>query len=367
MVIRIPKKTTLFRVNYENTVIALAIVYFLETVYYVTLNPALEVGLKLIQFILLGYIGLIFCVQRVAVNSMVIRVTVIIVFALSFVFSGVLPFLKYGLVLLAGLNCNATSLYKKLMRLYIFLVATVILLSINDIIPSRIVRRGFSTYGFVHVNTLALYFFSILCCVIIINQHNFRWKHWIVSVLLIVGAWYMTDSRTTAITMVLTVCLVAIVRISPKLFQRGRVPYYFALSLPVVLFLLNVILGWNFNSDHEFLSKIDELLNGRLVLANTMIRTHRVTVFGQELVGYAVENAYVTGLVQFGLLPILAQIGIYIYAIRKSMREQSYGILVCLIAMAVHGMGEGATFNPYMNVALLTTFSRISYDRQGSR
>ena len=74
-----------------------------------------------------------------------------------------------------------------------------------------------------------------------------------------------------------------------------------------------------------------------------------------------VENAYLTGLYHFGLIPTILELCVYIYAIKKSMDNRSYTCLACLLALALHGLAEPATFDPFYNVALLSVFSRKGF------
>lgn len=358
MIIKIPKNRLSFLISYENTVVALAVVYFLETIYIVTLYPAVEAVLKVIQFVLLGFVGMIFCIQRISIQNMLIRLTTIAVFALSFAFSGTYPLLKYGLVLLAGVNCDIYRLCRRLLKIYAICIVITFILGVVNVIPSRIVRRGYSTYGFSHINTMAQYFLTVLCCYLIVFEQRFQWKQWLTSACLIVVTAYLTDSRTTIASMTVLIFSYIAIKAYPRGFYSGRFAYYLAIWVPVLVMFISLVLSWKYDVNNTFYLEIDELLNGRLGLANAMVRGLKITAFGQPLVEPGVESAYVTGLYQFGVVPLLVELFIYMYAIRKCLRERAYGILACLLAMAVHGYAEGSSFNPYANVALLTTFQR---------
>lgn len=357
MIIKVPKLRPTVSVNYENLVAALAAVYFLENIYYVTLHPRVENVLWVLQFVLLGCVGLVLCLQKMTAQNMKIRLLVLGVFLLSFLFSGVLPLLKYGLVILAGMRSGTSELIKKILRVYIFCVILTVILAIVGILPSRIVRRGFTTYGFVHANTLAQYIFAALCCFVVLRKSRFRGKQWGIIIMVFLGTWCLTDSRTTVMSMVFLVLLVALTGIFPKVFQRGRILYYLAIWLPVLLLLLSFLLIISYDVSQPLMVNLDEMFNGRVALAYNMWETLPMTAFGQEISGTVVENAYITGVYQFGVIPIVVEMIILMYAIRKSMVIKSYGILACLLAFSMHGLAESSTFNPFINVALLTTFS----------
>lgn len=360
MIIRIQKIPTSLVLNYENSVVALAVVYLVESLHLVSLYPAIGTALKVLQFILLGFIGFLFCRQRTTVNNLLVKIIVLAVFVLSFVFSGTFPFLKYGIVLLAGMNCNVSKLYTKLLKTYVICVTVTVLLGILQIIPSQIVRRGYSTYGFSHVNVFAQYVLSILCCYVILNGHKFKLKQWAILLCTIAVTQLMTDSKTTIISMIAMVLLIAFRKGFPKAFHRGGLTYYLAILMPIFCLIINLIMGLGYGESSSGLSAIDQAMNGRLGLANNLLNAFRLSMFGQDIAENGVESAYLMGLYQYGLIPMAVECIIYMYAIRKSMCSHSFGVLICLLAMALHGMAEVSAFNPFANVALLSTFSRNS-------
>ena len=360
MIIRIQRKPMSLVLNYENTVVALAVVYFAETLHIVSLYPVIGTVLKIFQFCLLGCIGLLFFRQRATANNIFVRIIVLVIFILSFVYSGTFPFLKYGIVLLTGMNCNPSKLYAKLLKTYIICVAITVLLAVFGVLPSEIVRRGYSTYGFSHVNVLAQYILSILCCFVIIHDHRFTLKQWIILLSTVAATKFMTDSKTTVISMIAMILLLMVRKGLRQKLQRGKVLYYFAICIPLICLATNLIMGMGYGEGNAILTTIDQAMNGRLGLANNLLNTLRLSMFGQDVAQSGVESAYLMGLYQYGLIPMAVESIIYMYAIRKSMCDQSVGILICLLVMALHGMAEVSAFNPFVNVALLSAFSRSS-------
>ena len=92
------------------------------------------------------------------------------------------------------------------------------------------------------------------------------------------------------------------------------------------------------------------------------MNTLDVNAFGQVIDFKLVENAYVSGVYAFGLLPMIVEMWIYTYAVKKSLDNHAYGTAVCLISFAIHGLTEATTFEPFLNVAMLSTFSRTYPD-----
>lgn len=360
MINRMPRSapSRVFIMNYEKILIGLTIVYFLDGVYLFTTQATLEMILKAAQLALLLCIGLLFAVQRVSRQRMVFSLLVLAVFTLSTLFSGAFPYLKYGIVLLAGISCNWEKTYKRLCRTYLWLIVVTLLLGWCGILPSRIVRRGYSTYGFVHSNVLALYLLVFLCCYLLTNEHRFGWKNYAVSFLVTVFTWKLTDSRTTLLAMIVLILLFWVVRSIPRLFETKQIMYYISIAAPLLMMGLSLYVSNGFRNYGAGFIDIDTLLNGRLQLASNLMNTVSITAFGQRISITMVENAYISGLYNFGLIPIAAELMIYMYAIRKSLRHHTYAKLACLLAFALHGLTESGTFDPFFNVALLSVFSR---------
>ena len=359
MTIRIPrdKRSISLKLNYENLILSLAVVYFLNSIYLVTTNETLAFILDVAQAAFLLGVGVVFTFQRVSRNNMLLRLLIIAVFAMSTLSSGVFPYLKYGLIMLAGIHSNWHRIYRRLFHLYFWGILLVVLLGGLGILPSDTVRRGYSTYGFVHSNILALYCLSTLSCFVLINQQCFRLKHYVASCIIIFTAWQLTDSRTALISMLFLMFLLIIGKKVPVIVARNSFGYFLALIFPVVLLFVSYQLGRNFNSDMPLISEIDLIVNGRLQMANKFMNVLSIPAFGQEVTMTLVENAYLTGLYHFGLIPTILELCVYIYAIKKSMDNRSYTCLACLLALALHGLAESATFDPFYNVALLSVFS----------
>jgi len=367
------KKTSnrvLLVLDYESLVAALATVYLLETLHLVTLYPILKTVLNIVQFGLLGCIGLLFAKQSVSKGNMLVRLMTIAVFMASSFASGTFPYLKFGLVLLAGVSANMPKLYKKLLKTYGVGVTLVLLLGMAGILPSTIVRRGFSTYGFEHSNVIASYFLAILCCYILSRKKQLRLKDYLIMMAVMAASWWLTDSRTSALSMLLLLVLCVTGKWGNFLFSRKSVLRYLAILTPVLLLTFSLFLGRYYHEDTPLLSAIDIVMNGRLNLANQVIDLLSVPLFGQKVEMTLVENAYVSGLYHFGLIPMLVELGIYMYAIRKSIRSRDYARLACLLTFAVHGLAESSTFGPFQNVALFSVFCRTTMKeskKQGSR
>lgn len=359
MRVAIPGKLSLTgRLSYEKLLLLLSAVYFLNNLYLVSVCGPVALVLDGAQLVLLMGIGVLFAFQGVSRNSMLLRVMVVAVFALSTLASGTFPYLKHGLVLLTGIHCSWDRTYRKLCRLYGWLVLVTILLGWTGILPAAVVRRGYSTYGFSHANLLAVYLLTVLACYLLAHRNAFRSKQYLAACLLIAAAWLLTGSRTATLSMLFLMGVWLLGKRAPAVFSRRSPGYWLALGFPLLLLGISFLLGRCFDGELPLFSAMDAISNGRLQMANSFMRVLTVPVFGQPVTGTLVENAYLTSLYHFGLIPTLLELAVYTYAIRKSLDNRDYANLACLLAMALHGMAESATFDPFYNVALLSVFSR---------
>ena len=356
MIIRKSQGRTLLALNYESLVTALALVFFLENLHLITLYPVLKTILNVLQFGFLGCIGLLFARQKVSRGNMLLRMLIVAVFMVSTLASGTFPYLKYGLVLIAGIHCKLPVLYKNLMKIYGIGLVLVILLGMLGILPSTIVRRGYSTYGFTHSNSIAAYILAVLCCYVLCNGTKLRLRNYVFMVFLIVASWMLTDSRTSALAMVLLLVFCAMGKWGIRLLSTKRILRYIVILTPVFMLVFSIFMGSNFDAGISIFSAIDSTLNGRLNLANQFMEILSIPLFGQRVEMTLVENAYLSGLYYFGLIPMVVQLAIYMYGIHKCIKNRDFISLACFLTFAIHGLAESSTFGPFQNVVLFSVF-----------
>lgn len=355
-----------FKINYEKIVLCLAATYFLYNIYLFSENAAAEKILDAMQGVFLLGLGVLFLYQRGSKKNISLRIITMLIFAMSFLYSGTFPYLKYGMVILAGINCNERSLHRKLLKVYTVFVALTVMLGMTGVLPSRIVRRDFSTYGFVHSNMLALCILAILCSYVMAYYEEFRRKNYIMALALVLVTWALTGSRTTMASMCILIVMVYISKKYPKIFRLKGMLYYTGPWLPVILTVLSCLMGIYYDEAQAFFYDLNDWLNGRPLMANTFMNIIEPEIWGQRIEITLVENAYLVGLYQFGVIPSVVMLGIYGYAIKRCICEKAYGRLCCLLTFAVHGLTETSTFSPFSNVALLSVFSKneVFNDRQ---
>lgn len=90
-------------------------------------------------------------------------------------------------------------------------------------------------------------------------------------------------------------------------------------------------------------------------MANIVVTRMHPTLFGNYVTGDLVENAYIISIYQYGLVATIGVYLFYSYALKKAIDRRDGAILAVLICFIIHGIIEGATFEPFVNVALVPT------------
>lgn len=345
------------RINYTTILVALAFSYLLDSVYLISLSPVLKKIQLALQYTLLIVMAMCIFTNRMSARQIYISAVSVSVFLLSLFFSRKFVLIKYALVLLFVMCFNTGALYRKLFKVYSVTIAVIFVLGATGIIPSTTVRRGYSTFGFIHSNIFAAHIFAMLCCYVIMQEKKLNSKNYCVLIACILFTWLLTDSRTTVITMIAFVTLLVLLERSKLLWFRKPIYYYLLMLLPFLMLVISYWVGSNFTEESAFFRKLNHILNARASMASGFMTVLTPKLWGQHIEIGLVENAYLVSLYNYGIIPTMLELIMLSIAIKNSLDQKNYRKAASLVAFSVHGFAEVTTINPFFNVALLTSLS----------
>ena len=341
--------------------IVLAMLHFLDHVYLISSNASLEAALDLLQYPVLLVMAADIFRRKIPINKFLLMVAATAVFGISMVCSGSVTMLKYLLVLFYVQKCNQKKLYHKLFRIHSMAIMAVLILSVLGILPSTVVRRGYSTLGFSHSNMLAANVFSCLCCYVLSRPKKLSGRQYILLILCIVAVYFLTDSRTSVLCMAGFVAVLFALERCSFLMRRG-LSRTCIVSLPVVLAVLSWWAGMSRRTGSAFIMKLDELLSWRLTLADNFMQVLTPQLWGQRVTMNLVENTYLVCMYKDGIIPLLVMCLLIALSLKKNMKRRDAAKVACMIGFLIHGLTEVTAFNPFFNVTLLTKFFDIRRD-----
>lgn len=140
--------------------------------------------------------------------------------------------------------------------------------------------------------------------------------------------------------------------------------------------MFSLVLHWSYNPENQVWRNLNDLLSGRLALGKSAILKYGVSLFGQEItwIGFSlkkdniynasgynyVDCSYLQILLQFGILFLIAVVGIYTVAVYRAVKQGDYYLVWILLIVLLFAITEPKlmyfTFNPFP----MMTFFRLS-------
>ncbi len=341
------------KIDYSTFVLCIILVFMLQMVYLVYNSSFLKATIYIQDAIYI--IGILYIYQKREYKfKTLLFISILLVLSFfSYHYSGQSVLLGGIIIIAAGVGYRATMLYKKILILTIAFTGIVFSLGIAGLIPSRIARRGYSSYGFTHPNTLGLMIVLIIGLLIIVFYKQLKVKHYFALALLSFLGWRVTGGRNVlAISLFAIVFCVILRAFGNKLAERKifRILLYFVVP---ALFFISIHMAVSFDYFNPNYESINVLLSNRLAMAHTVTLRNTPTLFGQIIQTTLVENSYIVLLYQNGYIFSAIFIIINELIIRKSILNKNFGILVFILAFAIYGISEAFAYNPFVNVALL--------------
>mgnify|MGYP004592388807 CR=1 FL=1 len=346
------------KINYNTACVGLGILFVMQKTALIADTSFLENIIDFLQWPLLLYIVVTLNERWIKKSSLIrylIVAMILILFLISYRNSGLANIFKYTVLIIAASKNKDFEIFRKFRDSYLVLVLTVFVLGLFRILPSRIVRRGYFTYGFIHSNVLAMFVFAIICCDIICNYKKISfWRCGIYTVVMVLVI-TITDCRSVAVGFLSMLLLLIVFKINDDIHKSIIIKILVAM-IPILLAILSFYVAYSFDFHNPLMLSLNKISSERLYLANQLTRFYSLTLLGQNCSDLLMENSYITVFFAWGIIPGIITLMTYCYAIYNSITKKAYGISICLLAFAVQGVFEGSTFELFENLSLLATF-----------
>ena len=346
------------QISYTNACVGLGILFVLQKTVLISDTKFLANAVDLMQWPLLLYIMLTLSERRIKKRRWflyLIASVILILFFMSYRNSGLANIFKYTVLIIAAHKNKNLDIFIKFRNSYFFLVLSIFILGVLRIIPSRIVRRGYFTYGFIHSNVFAMFVFATICCDIMYNYRNIGIRKCGLYTIVIVAVISITDCRSVAIGYMSAMLLMLVFKLNDRVYKL-RFIKLLAMMTPVILAGLSFYVAYNFDFSNPVMIELNKISSERIYLANQLTRYFSPTLLGQNCGDLLMENSYITTFFAWGIIPGVIALVTYCYAIYNSISKKVYGVSICLLAFAIQGVFEGSAFELFENLSLLATF-----------
>lgn len=346
--------------DYSFACIVLCSLFILEKTVFVNSSRLFMNFIDILQWPFLIFILYIFLRRKYTNKSLILSITVLIIFFLSYRNSGLASLFKYSVVVLSARGINSMRIYKKFRITYMFLLSSIFLLGLLRIIPSVTVRRDYFTYGFIHSNVLAMFTFSAICSDAIYNYKRITSKRILIYSLIVLVIIILTDCRSVLLGCVSLIAFLLLYNRKKINLNRHKIIKNLISCIPILLTIISFLVAYNYDPDNPLMVVINNLSSQRIYMADILTRYYSPVLMGQDCKNALMENAYLTVFFAWGIIPGSITVGFYCYSIYKAISKNNYGLAASLLGFAIQGLFEGSTFELFMNIALIATF--ISYD-----
>lgn len=201
--------------------------------------------------------------------------------------------------------------------------------------------------GMVHPNTAGLLVAEAILLMFMIFWTKLKWWHWVIAAGGFALIWKYIDCRAAMILLGVSLFLMALMKIFPKMFECWPVRIVLSLS-PVIMAVFTFVMAWLFDKGNGFAIKINELSTGRVWLASRAINTTSITLFGQYD-GLYLDNMYVWSLYVHGILFAVLILVLYVITLFRLLKDKNHVMVAVGIGYVCFSFFENLASNPIYN------------------
>ncbi|HFI0723003.1 TPA: polymerase, partial [Streptococcus suis] len=213
----------------------------------------------------------------------------------------------------------------------------------------------------VMLNIVALYVFN--------KKEKITYKNLLLLTLAVFWIFWQTNSRLTALSSLLIILLVALMKRFPKMLISIRYFLVFFIPSYIVCALTSYIVAGKYTSAGSGLRALDIFLGGRIYLASKSLYIYGFSWLGKNIqwVGNGlsadgqrsnmsylyVDNMYIQVLQKYGLLYLIIFVSLFTLTLFILYSQKQYLTFLILSILAFHAMIDDLTFYLYYNFFLV--------------
>lgn len=350
--------------NTPTAFIGLYTTFILGKVYFIAENNVLFSIVDGLQWMFLLFFAFKLLSRKYSVKLLCILFFVVALFGISYYHCKTSSYLKFALIIVASFGLNYDNFYRDIKQTFMLWGIPLLLLGIVGLIPSTIVRRGYSTYGFVHTNVVAMFVLTAICCFVMERDGKLTRRNYLFIFLIDILLWFLTDTRSSCVIIIVLLLINAFLqtRLFSKVigFKLVKIIIYSLIPLATIFSFYCAI---NYGSDNVLIDVMNKMTSNRINMANIVFTRMTPTLFGNYIIGDLVENAYIVSIYQYGIIASALVYLFYVYALGQTIKNKKFGVLSVLICFIIHGIIEASTFEPFVNVALVPIVFSINLSK----
>ena len=242
-----------------------------------------------------------------------------------------------------------------------------------------------SYLGFRYALLPSILLMNIVAIALYINKNNIRYWQWLLLSLSVYWIYGQTDSRLTFYNSCILLAFNILIKWFPNILSKlGNVfkifKFTFILNAIISFWITINYLGSNNYFVNGFFFKLNQVLGGRLYLANKSLELFGFGLFGKPVEwngnGLTVEgvrnyqtylyvdNLYIQVLQKFGLLVLVLMVTLLTLTLSKAIKKNQWIIAFILIVMSFQSMIDDLNLYLHYNIFWILIGSLIYSDYQ---
>ena len=304
-------------------------------------------------------------IYKESIRNLIIYAIIILFAIISYVNSKMTDYLTLVLVVIATKNIEIKKIVKFLFEYYLIIlivhiIAYVLMMLLDSSSIHVIQRDTISRYSFFlgHPNTFAALIAWTNIMYLYLKYEKINKLDYIGSFLVAIFIFFVPNSRTSALLLILTIILIVIFKSNKR-----KLINIFKFALPIISITMFIIL---FNNDQiDFISKLDSFFNARIRLAIAIYENFGIAMFGvyvpfgeelkilykYGLTQLTVDSTYYSLLFSYGIVNTIIFLLVYTRICLKKQTESK--IILFLVIWSIYAITETLALSPILCFPLL--------------
>ena len=313
---------------------------------------------------------------RYTTGELIFTIVFSVSILLSYYYSGATTLLITGVLVVGSIGCDYWAICKTGFLVTSISILIVVLLAVLGIIDTYVSLTSetsvaiFSveqrnSFGFLHVNYFGMFVAIILFCRLNMTRYAFSIREMFVWVIVALFCFAVVNTKTVSLLIFVALAVHFLLQhISNRAFC----------IVCVVLVTACLVAGFTlprvYDSSSQFLIFLNDVLTGRLALAQSFLRDYSVGLFGQNLdlvstiearqsgiSAHVLDNAYIHLLLHYGLIPTILILFMFGYLLHRSVLSEDVGTAFSVALVFIVGLSETWFFALPGAIVLMSVFS----------
>lgn len=338
--------------------------------------------LELVQYISLI---IVFFIQAEKYNIKTLFILSIcgVVFAISGLITKNYSFEIYLLFIFASKNIDFTDLVRKDFYIKLFFSIIIFFLAFAGIAENEIVLNKNYTknsLGFSSANYCSAFVFNICLDYFYLKYEKFDFRNIFLMILALVVFYLLTNTRSFLIVMLFLILFMFFIYIKRSfkinLTSIKKIMYKVFPVLFIVITILSIYLIVLYENKNMFIIDLDELLSNRIKFAHNFYNNYSVNLFGNEFIGYnewsvdnlyALDNAFLNMLLQFGLLSFFIICKATNLLVKKAVEDKNTKLLLVIGLLFIYAFVETYYLRFVHNYIYIYLGKILFIDKEGKK